>query len=332
MKFDTAPPAATTTAAAGETWPILIVDDEPLVHVVTQIALRDLVFEGLPLSFHSAYTTDEARAMLERMPGTAVAFIDVVFAHGNDGLVLIDHIRNEVGNRAVQIIVRTGQPGVAPERDLLRYHEIDAYIDKARADSARLFAATWTALRAYRELARLRRAIGQLEALVATDPLTGLLSKRVLLPSLARTLAGTRRRREPLSVVFLDIDAFKEINDRRGHMHGDAVLQSVAEVLVDCSRANDMCFRYAGDEFLTVLPDCTAEAAVENFCRRVDLRFAALGVDVSYGVAQTLPSDSLSPEELIQGADADMYRRKIARKSGAVSLAAAPQSDRRQLS
>lgn len=100
---------------AGEPWKILLVDDEPDVHKVTEIVLRNFKFEGRPLEILNAYSGSEARTILQNHQDIAVALVDVVMESDDAGLNLVDHIRNETDNHRVRLVLRTGQPGQAPE-------------------------------------------------------------------------------------------------------------------------------------------------------------------------------------------------------------------------
>ncbi|CAN5866303.1 hypothetical protein BH11PSE8_BH11PSE8_05480 [soil metagenome] len=305
-------PSAQTVQAVP--WRILIVDDEPMVHSMTRLAVSDMRFEDRPQEFYSAHSASEAREVLARVPDIAVAFIDVVMENDRAGLDLVSHIRKDLGNTSMRIILRTGQPGVAPERLALTEYDINAYLDKASTDALRLYAALLTALRSYGEISRMRQAMRHLETLASTDQLTGLNNPKNLRPSLLRALNSAQRRLEPLSVVFLDIDDFKRINDQHGHLAGDEILRAVGSAVLSHSRADDGCFRYGGDEFMVILPRCTAAEAREHYCRRLQEEFARIGVFASQGIAQTGPQSYCGPDELIGLADEDMYLNKRARK------------------
>ncbi|CAN5404214.1 hypothetical protein BH11PSE9_BH11PSE9_24080 [soil metagenome] len=308
------PEVPAVNPAQAAPWRILIVDDEPMVHSMTRLAVGDMRFEDRGQEFFSAHSASEARELLARVPDIAVAFIDVVMENDRAGLDLVSHIRQDLGNSSMRIILRTGQPGVAPERLALNEYDINAYLDKSGTDALRLYASLLTALRSYGEISRMRQAMRQLEALASTDQLTGLNNPKNLRPSLLRALNSAQRRSEPLSVVFLDIDDFKRINDQHGHLAGDEILRAVGSAVLSHSRADDGCFRYGGDEFMVILPRCTAAEAREHYCRRLQEEFARIGVFASQGIAQTGPDDYCGPDELIGLADEDMYLNKRARK------------------
>ena len=162
----------------------------------------------------------------------------------------------------------------------------------------------------------------QAQKQLLTDVLTGLSNRRHLDRQLAEHVARVRRHGGEFSVLVLDMDRFKQINDEFGHQAGDSALKEVAEVLRASLRPYDVCARYAGDEFVLVLGECDKVQAER---RRVDLQqaIASLWVElvpgrvvrlsVSVG-ASTFPTDSDTVEGVIRIAVQRMYRDKADRK------------------
>ncbi|MBI4264287.1 MAG: diguanylate cyclase [Acidobacteria bacterium] len=164
-----------------------------------------------------------------------------------------------------------------------------------------------------------------------TDPLTGLPNTRSMFQHLTRELARAERLKAEVSLLVMDLDHFKDINDTCGHQAGDRALREVAAVLRGAIRPYDMCVRYAGDEFIVVLSGCGREEA-EN--KRLELKYAVdrlvfearpgdrLPLTISAGAA-VFPHDGDSYESLLAKADSRMYRDKSARKSDPARLLAA---------
>lgn len=133
-------------------WKILIVDDEKGLHGVTHLVLRKMHYAGQSIELISAYSAQEAEEIIKVTPNIAVAMIDVVMEHDQAGLDLVKIIRNQYGMKQVRIILRTGHPGMAPEREVIQHFEIDDYRGKTELTADRLFAVVYTALRSYHAL------------------------------------------------------------------------------------------------------------------------------------------------------------------------------------
>ncbi len=136
---------------------ILVVDDEPDVIAVTRLSLRGMRHGGVPVELVEAGTGRDAVAAMRADPGIAVILLDVVMETDTAGLDACRAIRDELGNRFVRILLRTGQPGAAPERATIDDYDIDGYLPKAELTTNRLYAAVRTALKAYEELIDLDR-------------------------------------------------------------------------------------------------------------------------------------------------------------------------------
>ncbi|MFC6670369.1 GGDEF domain-containing protein [Marinobacterium aestuariivivens] len=152
----------------------------------------------------------------------------------------------------------------------------------------------------------------ELEQLSKTDPLTGLQNQRSYYEHLRREVARAERQGSSLCLLYVDMDHFKELNDREGHPAGDELLAGFGHVLMKVSRTSDIACRYGGDEFVLILPETVLEQA-EGVARRLVELFEQLdhgGVSLSIGIAQTSPDESLGPEELTSLADQAMYSAK----------------------
>lgn len=149
------------------------------------------------------------------------------------------------------------------------------------------------------------------------DPLTGLFNRRYLDATMQREIARCRREALPLSLMLIDIDHFKQVNDRHGHQAGDAVLVALADLLQEGTRAGDVVCRYGGEEFLVLLPGMPLEAAQERavaYRRALEARPVrsddqVLPVRLSIGIA-AFPQHAQQAQDLIVAADQALYAAK----------------------
>jgi diguanylate cyclase (GGDEF)-like protein/putative nucleotidyltransferase with HDIG domain len=155
-----------------------------------------------------------------------------------------------------------------------------------------------------------------------TDPLTGLPNRRSMFAHLSRELKRSERLRNEVALIVMDVDGFKAINDTYGHSVGDHALREVSAALQEALRPYDLCVRYAGDEFIVVLSDCSPDTADEKR-RELQDRVAEIQLEVrtgkhlrlaaSAGVA-VFPHDGTTYEALLAAADQRMYRDKASRR------------------
>jgi diguanylate cyclase (GGDEF)-like protein len=138
--------------AAGPAWRVMIVDDDADVHSTTTFALGSLEVHGRPLAFLHAYSAAEARALLEGESDIAVVLLDVVMEEADAGLHLVRHIRETLGLHDLRIILRTGQPGYAPEVDAIRGYDINDYRTKSELTRTKLYTSVASAIRAYEQI------------------------------------------------------------------------------------------------------------------------------------------------------------------------------------
>ena len=133
-------------------WKMMIVDDEPEVHSITKLVLADFSYKGRPAHFISAHSAAEAKEILAREDDIAIILLDVVMETDDAGLQLVHHIREVLKNRHVRIILRTGQPGQAPERAVILDYDINDYKAKTQLTAQQLFTTTVAALRSYEDI------------------------------------------------------------------------------------------------------------------------------------------------------------------------------------
>ena len=130
-------------------WIVLVVDDEPDIHAVTRLTLEGARFEGRGVRLVNAHSAAEGREALAQHPEAALILLDVVMESDDAGLAFVRHVRETLGNREVRIVLRTGQPGVAPARTVIDHYEIDDYRTKTELTSERLYVSVAAALRTY---------------------------------------------------------------------------------------------------------------------------------------------------------------------------------------
>jgi diguanylate cyclase len=292
--------AAPTTPS--NTWKVIIVDDEPDVHRATKLALKNCEFEGRPFAFISAYSGKEGKeAIAVNCPDAALILLDAMMETSDAGLQLVRYIRDELKNQRVRIILRTGQPGEAPEESVIRQYDINDYKLKVELTRQKLLTATLVALRSYRDIIALERqkeeltktlaelqaaqlqleeynqileikvaertaaletANRELHRLATLDGLTGVANRRRFDEYWLQQWQFLAQQQQPLSLLLLDVDYFKLYNDRYGHQLGDECLSSVARaVKKTLLHRHDLLARYGGEEFAVILPHTPIEGA-----------------------------------------------------------------------
>jgi response regulator RpfG family c-di-GMP phosphodiesterase len=150
----------------GEHWKVLVVDDEPDVHEITELTLRDTVFHGRPLCFLHAYSGREAVETMRRDQDIALVLLDVVMETEHAGLEAVQAIRNELGNQRTRIVLRTGHPGQAPEHEVVRSYDINDYKEKTELTSKKMYTLVHTSLGHYREIKALEASKAGLETVI----------------------------------------------------------------------------------------------------------------------------------------------------------------------
>jgi len=170
----------------------------------------------------------------------------------------------------------------------------------------------------------------QLYELAMTDPLTGLRNRNSL-ADFSRQMQGANSCRSPMSLILIDIDHFKQINDRHGHLLGDEVLSQVGELLAGSCRNEDFAVRFGGEELLLVLPGCPLEVAsrrAEQLRRALEaLEPAGIQVTASLGVSASSPGRDHELESVIRRADEAVYRAKSMGRNRVVTLDAGRDDD-----
>ncbi|MEJ2041672.1 MAG: DUF3369 domain-containing protein [Reinekea sp.] len=161
------PPFQKLSIGNAEPWHILVVDDEPSVHDITRLILSHMEIFDKPVKLHSAYSAEEAKGLLESNEFSfCMAFIDIVMETPSAGLDLVDWIRNDRKNSAIRLVLRTGQPGSAPETEVVRRYDINDYRAKTDLTSQTLSTCVFSAIRGYRDITALTDNVSTLRRLI----------------------------------------------------------------------------------------------------------------------------------------------------------------------
>ncbi|MCP3668829.1 MAG: DUF3369 domain-containing protein [Gammaproteobacteria bacterium] len=202
-------------------WELLIVDDDESIHIVTKLVLDKFTFQGRAIAFHHAYSGIEAKQLLEQHQDIAIILLDVVMESDDSGLQLVKHIREVIKNPFVRIILRTGQPGLAPLKSVIVDYDINDYKEKDELTDQKLFATMISSLREYQHLMRLednRRAlelnkIGLEKIIHATNTIFELQSLRTFAQGVLiqfESLSGL-----DIHSLYTQVNGFSAIQERR---------------------------------------------------------------------------------------------------------------------
>lgn len=168
------------------------------------------------------------------------------------------------------------------------------------------------------EISQLRNSLDELSQLVRTDPLTGIANYRYFVMALEQEIERTKRTAQPTSLIMLDIDFFKKVNDEWGHEVGNQALIHVSKQIQKTLRKLDIACRYGGEEFAIILPNTDLSASIPVAQRVRQAIFATplkvadkqLSMSASLGIDTFLLGQSCTPEELVQRADHYLYQAK----------------------
>ncbi len=250
-------------------WRVLVVDDDPQVHTVTVLALENVVVDGKPLSFVHAYDGQQARAFLSEIDDWALALVDVVMATEDDGLRLVQWLRDVRRNRQTRVILRTGQPGVAPERDVMLGYDINDYQPKAELTSQRLVTSVVGSIRAWRDLRLIADQREHLASMHAKQSQLlasiGRFEPQEMLSTLGHDTPVTVERGDhverDMTLMFLDIRSFTAMSERLGSDPTFALLNRVFGAVVPIVYQHfGIVDKYLGDGLLALFPRHPDEA------------------------------------------------------------------------
>jgi len=233
------------TSENKEQWKVLVVDDDHEVHSFTKLALHDFTLHGKTLNISSAYSASEAIAILSDQK-FAIVLLDVVMESNNAGFEVVEFLRHRCNDAQARIIIRTGQPGEAPERFVIDHYDINDYKEKTELTTDRLYTTIRTALSQYKQLMDLQRSKDDMYALLVTDTLTGLPNRFKLNEDLD---SG-----QTMSLIMMDIDGFSLINDSYGFEVGDMLLLEMRDKLIKILTPHGLSiYRLEADIFAALL-------------------------------------------------------------------------------
>ena len=282
---------------------ILIADHDPASHARLRNALHDWGYDTASATSQSGIWDG-----LMQSDAPVIAIIDCSMP-GLDGLDVFRNIRATIKDRGIYLIMLTSRPDASFIAESLEAGA-NNYITRQTGNAD---------LRICIETGR--RLLEMEEALMirsARDPLTGLYNREAIIEHLKKEAARCQRQRTALSIVYSDLDELQQINERNGHLVGDAVLQEVSRRLRTALRPYDYLGRYGGDELLLILPACNTAGALE-VAERARMAVAAYPFKAESGeilttitsVTATVSSNKdMSPDTLLRLAETAMHRAK----------------------
>ncbi len=298
-------------SGANKFYNVLMVDDEP---AALELLSRRVSRHGYEVT--RALSADEASdAVAVRVPD--IILLDMNMP-GVSGLELLRRLRRGPWTQTVPVIMVSAMDDTESIVTALKAGAND-YVTKP-IDMNILLARMETQLRLTALLMKMETQTQILSRLAAYDELTGVYNRRSLFDALEAEFSRTRRSGHHLSVLMVDVDFFKRINDTHGHLVGDEALKSLAGRLLRALRAIDVLGRYGGEEFCAVLPETNVEGSLRT-AERVrhaisESPFSLAGADldipitISIGAATTIPGGGESPTELIMMADRALLEAK----------------------
>ncbi len=156
-------------AAPNDEWEILIVDDEKEVHTITKAVLSKIVYDNKSLKFYHAFGEEEAIQMVKDNSNIALILLDVVMESSESGLNVVKAVREKLQNKSTRIILRTGQPGSAPQKDIILNYDINDYKEKTELTATKLFTSVITALRSFKEITLIQSNKIGLEQIIVSN-------------------------------------------------------------------------------------------------------------------------------------------------------------------
>jgi len=202
---------------------LLVVDDDQSIHDITNMALKSMQFSDFELEVYSAYSAPEARIILEQNSDIALALIDVVMDTPEAGLELVNHIRNDLQNKLIRLIIRTGQANDFPQMHVIQHYDINDFKEKTELTLERLYTTIRTSIKQFEQLLELQNKYEETYRQMTTNPLTRLPNRVKLIEDFSKKSHQT--------LILIDIIGFSIINDSNGYDVGDFVLKELGGFL-----------------------------------------------------------------------------------------------------
>lgn len=262
-------------------WKVMIVDDDEAVHQVTQLVLGDFQFENKPLEFIHSYSAKDAYEQIQQNPDTALMLLDVVMETDQAGLDLVRRIRTELCNRQVRIILRTGEPGQAPEEKVIVDFDINGYKEKTELTAQRLFTTVYSALRSYRDITIIERNKRGLEKVIeSTAYIFGHENSRDFASAVLEQVATLLRMDHGVMYCHpvksesgeLEFDVRAATGQYIKHLPSDVCQPLPAEILELLRNSyNQQCNLFESDHCVLNFTDSTAQESLFYVGRTCDL-------------------------------------------------------------
>ena len=284
---------------------ILVVDDEANI--------RELIHIFLEKSGFQTFTAVSAEAALDILKNQEIGIVlaDIQLP-GIDGLELTKIIRHTYN---ADVIIMTGYSLDYTIEEVMAQGAIDLILKPLRLED--LLLRINVVLKNRSEKRENSRKLEELKNLTIRDDLTGLFNSRQFYRHIAQEIDRSNRYFRHLSLILMDIDKFKSLNDTYGHLFGDKILSAIGEIIKSAIRMQDTAYRYAGDEFTIILPETRLERAIavaERVRHAVEIETRVLtepkllSVTVSIGVVEYLTDEDI--KSFVHRADSAMYESK----------------------
>ncbi len=302
-------------------WVVLLVDGDRDLHRRLRRRTAEEKIEHRSLHIIGCVSAHEARESLATRRDIALALINCALETETAGLDLVTHIRQASNNRYTRLALFTSGGDLAAQAPRALRGEINDFRPRAALLDHRLAIILHGQLQSYHDILELKNYRDRYNRLANADGLTGIPNRRHFDKTLDQEWRRARRRRQPLASIMIDIDFFKDYNDRYGHLAGDDALKRIAQALHRAlRRPGDSVARFGGEEFICLLPDTDLRGACQvakELHQAVDrLRLphqdstVSEHLSISLGVAVTTPKEGKKPADLIKHADAALYQAK----------------------